>query len=176
MKRCRRVELGAIAAFVGVALVACEGAAPEPAAEPPQHLPAALDTTLREDVPAAIAAADSLGSALDRLVRGESGDSTTWFSEQTAKVVRRFELHAESGAAIVDFHDLRELIPNASSSAGSEMLLRELNAAVFSVGGVDWVHYAMEGDCELFGEWLQYGECLDFWREGASAQDVQRPR
>jgi hypothetical protein len=57
----------------------------------------------------------------------------------------------------VDFEDLRALIPNASSSAGSALLLEELNTAVFSVEGVRSVDYLIEGSCDRFWEWLQYG-------------------
>ena len=44
------------------------------------------------------------------------------------------------------------------------MLLDELNAAVFSVQGVRSVDYSIEGRCEDFWEWLQYG-----------CQTMQRP-
>ena len=105
----------------------------------------------------------SLRAALDRLVRGAAGDSATWFSGETADIVRNVDVD-ESGRATVDFVDLRPIIPNASSSAGSEMLLAQLNATVFSVAGVESVEYRMAGSCELLGEWLQYGTCLRYDR------------
>lgn len=96
-------------------------------------------------------------------MRGESGDSATWFSAETADVLRAVEVDS-AGHAVVEFTDLRDVIPNASSSAGSAMLLGELNAAVFAVDGVSSVEYRMDGSCELFGEWLQYGVCMRYDR------------
>lgn len=107
------------------------------------------------------AVADDLRAALERLVSGASADSATWFSPRTAEILRSVVVDA-NGQAVVDFVDLRPLIPNASSSAGSEMLLRQVNATVFSVDGVASVEYRMAGSCELLGEWLQYGTCLRF--------------
>lgn len=108
--------------------------------------------------------ADELRAALARLVRGQAADSATWFSARTADIVRSVDVDLD-GHAVVDFVDLRPLIPNASSSAGSELLLRQVNATVFSVEGVTSVEYRMAGSCALLGEWLQYGTCLRFDRE-----------
>lgn len=112
--------------------------------------------------PAASATTDSLRAALERLASGV-GEST-WFSGETADVLRSATVDA-NGHAVVDFVDLRDVIPNASSSAGSIALIEELNATVFSVDGVASVEYRMNGSCPLLGEWLQYGECLTFDRE-----------
>jgi hypothetical protein len=108
---------------------------------------------------------DSLPSArlrteLERLVGGLStraGPDTihSWFSAATADVLRSAEVDS-SGHATVDFHDLRNVIPNASSSAGSTLLLDELNSAVFRVAGIRSVEYRMNGSCDVFWEWLQY--------------------
>jgi hypothetical protein len=73
----------------------------------------------------------------------------------TATVLRSVAVDP-AGHATVDFHDLPSLIPNASSSAGSTLLLEELNATVFGVAGVQSVDYEVEGSCERFWEWLQY--------------------
>jgi hypothetical protein len=162
----RRVVI--MIALVGA--VACERAQPA-AEENAEHAARDTDSPIAADsagAPAAAAPAttvDSVRVAVERLVRGDGGP-TTWFSAQTAGIVREVGFDPRSRGATVDFVDLRSIIPNASSSAGSEALLRELNAAVFSVGGVDWVQYGMDGDCELFGEWLQYGECIVATREG----------
>jgi spore germination protein GerM len=82
----------------------------------------------------------------------------SWFSDTTANALRSVSVD-EAGRAIVDFEDLRALIPNASTSAGSGMLLRELNSTVFAVPSVQSVEYRIEGSCEVFWEWLQYGGC-----------------
>jgi len=100
----------------------------------------------------------ALRSAVEALLRGDAESVTagSWFSSSTAGALRTVSVDSV-GHAIVDFEDLRTLIPNASSSAGSEMLLNELNAAVFSVDAVRSVDYLIEGRCELFWEWLQRG-------------------
>lgn len=108
--------------------------------------------------------------SLDALVRGPTADeraagAESWFSEETAGIVRSVEVDA-SGHAIVDFEDLREVIPNASSSAGSTMLLEELNEAMFSFPQIRSIEYRMEGSCDLFWEWLQYG-CQRVERPGS---------
>ncbi|HEX6589278.1 MAG TPA: GerMN domain-containing protein [Longimicrobiales bacterium] len=143
-------------------IVAHDSAVPatsrEPSAAPgnPSDAAAADDADRTETTSA-------LRAAIDRLVRGAAGDSATWFSGETADIVRNVHVDA-SGRAIVDFVDLRPIIPNASSSAGSEMLLAQLNATVFSVPGVLSVEYRMAGSCALLGEWLQYGTCLRYDR------------
>lgn len=102
-----------------------------------------------------------LRAALDWLVQGPTSEERaagirSWFSEETAGVLRSVEVDT-SGKAIVDFRDLRPLIPNASSSFGSTLLLQELNGTVFQFPEIESVEYRMEGSCDLFWEWLQYG-------------------
>ena len=59
------------------------------------------------------------------------------------------------GQAVVDFGDLRTVIPNASSSTGSQILLSELDATVFQFDTVDSVIYRIDGNADDFYEWLQ---------------------
>lgn len=106
---------------------------------------------------------DSAGleGALRALLRGPAAGERdagmdSWFSAATAGSLRSATVDAD-GRAVVDFTDLRAIIPNASTSAGSAMLLRELNATVFEHPVVQSVEYRIEGSCDLFGEWLQYG-------------------
>lgn len=81
----------------------------------------------------------------------------SWFSESTAGALGEATLGSD-GLLVVDFRDLRPLIPNASSSAGSEMLLRELDGTLFALPVVRSIEYRMEGSCDIFWNWLQY-EC-----------------
>ena len=104
-----------------------------------------------------------LEAALRQLVRGPTPAERaegihSWFSDTTVQALRSVEVD-EAGHAVVDFADLRALIPNASASAGSAMLLRELNMTVFAVPSIESVEYRIEGSCEAFWEWLQYGGC-----------------
>jgi len=80
----------------------------------------------------------------------------SWFSEATAGQLRSASVDS-AGIATIDFHDLRTLIPNASSSAGSARLLRELNATVFEDARVRAIDYRIDGSCAAFWDWLQYG-------------------
>lgn len=79
---------------------------------------------------------------------------TSFFSEATSHLLR--EVYLEDDRAVVDFHDLRSVIPNASTSAGSLALLSELNGTVFALPGIRRVEYRMEGSCEAFWNFLQH--------------------
>lgn len=109
-----------------------------------------------------------LRAAMERLLRGPTapapaGAAPSWFSAATAHALRAATVDP-SGHATIDFQDLRSLVPNASSSAGSASLLEELNAAVFHLPDIRSVEYQMEGSCERFWEWLQY-ECHTVMRD-----------
>lgn len=105
-----------------------------------------------------------LRAALEALLRGPTAEERaerifSFFSEETGSMLRGVSID-DDGHAVVDFHDLRRVIPNASTSAGSAILLGELNSTVFQFPTVRSVEYRIERDCQAFGEWLQYGECI----------------
>lgn len=79
------------------------------------------------------------------------------FSQETAPLLRSVTL--SGGHAVVDFGDLAAVIPNASASAGSERLLSQLDATVFQFSSVTSVEYRLEGSCQDFSEWVQFGGC-----------------
>ena len=119
--------------------------------------------------PAPINVSIELEAALRDVVRGPSqaerdAGAQSWFSSKTANAFKSVTMDA-AGHVMVDFEDLRKLIPNASSSAGSEMLLQELNAAVFAFPSVKSVEYRINGSCDVFGEWIQVG-CKGYTRPG----------
>lgn len=102
----------------------------------------------------------TLEAALRQLLRGPTPSERaagihSWFSDTTAGALRSAVID-DAGRAIVDFADLRALIPNASTAAGSGILLRELNGTVFELPSVQSVEYRIEGSCARFFEWLQY--------------------
>lgn len=114
----------------------------------------------------------NLRHALEQLLRGPTaqppvGDHHSWFSAETAGTLRSVAVDS-TGHATVDFHDLRPLIPNASSSAGSASLLDELNSTVFQFPDIRSVEYRMDGSCARFWEWLQYG-CHNVERDSVAA-------
>ena len=82
---------------------------------------------------------------------------SSFFSTETAPLLHSVTVN--DGHAVIDFGDLPKVIPNASSSAGSARLLAELDTTVFQFASVKSVEYRLEGDCEAFSEWLQYGGC-----------------
>lgn len=103
-----------------------------------------------------------LRTALDQLLAGPSAPEraaglTSWFSSSTAGYVQSVSL--SSGSATVDLGDLRSVIPNASTSAGSHMLLSQLDATVFQFPTITTVMYRIDGSCQTFGEWLQIEGC-----------------
>jgi hypothetical protein len=55
----------------------------------------------------------------------------------------------------VDFRNFSRLIPNASSSCGSAMLLAQLNRTATQFPTVRRAVYSFNGDRHAFYEWLQ---------------------
>lgn len=99
-----------------------------------------------------------LRASLEALLAGPSSAERTagvesWFSADTAGMLAGVSL--SNGRAVVDFRDLRPVIPNASSSAGSQLLLSQLNRTVFQFSTVRSVEYRIDGSCARFFEWLQ---------------------
>jgi hypothetical protein len=99
-----------------------------------------------------------LDGALRALVIGPTPEEradglTSWFSPETRNVIRRIQV--EDGGVIVDFRDLPDLIPGASTSAGSQHLLAALDSTVFQFEWVESAEYRLDGSCEAFWEWLQ---------------------
>ena len=103
---------------------------------------------------------ERMAAALRGLVAGpteaeRAAGLTSWFSEATAGALLSVEV--EDGLAAIDFADFSAMIPNASTSAGSAMLLSELNTTMFQFSEVDGFLYRFDGDCDAFWNWLQSG-------------------
>jgi hypothetical protein len=154
--------------MVALGLTGCESGPDQAAPLPPAGDSAVEDAPAVDDTAPAVneeAVASALRGALEQRLRGDgprAAEGHTWFSAETAGALR--DVVVVDGHATVDFADLSALIPNASSSAGSALLLDELNSTVFSIADIESVEYRMEGSCARFWEWLQYG-----------CQTVQRP-
>jgi spore germination protein GerM len=104
-------------------------------------------------------APDLLTATLAELLRGPTPEEraaglTSWFSSETAGMLNGVRLDAE-GRAIVDLADVRDVIPGASSSAGSATLLGELNGTLAQFDAVQEVEYRLDGSCERFWNFLQ---------------------
>lgn len=109
---------------------------------------------------------DAIRAAFERLVAGptdaeEEIGASSFFSADSAETVRNVTL--QDGLLVVDFADLRPLMPNASTSCGSEALLAQLNTTAFQLPDVLSVRYEIAGDCNAFANWLQR-ECQEFER------------
>lgn len=110
--------------------------------------------------------ADPIEAAFDELVGGPIADEIatgagSMFSAETAGMVRAVSLN--QGLLIVDFEDLRPVMPNASTSCGSFSLLAQLNGTAFQFAEVERVTYQIDGSCETFFNWLQ-GDCREYPR------------
>lgn len=76
-----------------------------------------------------------------------------WFSARTAGRLRSVRIsHA---VAYIDFRDFSHLIPNASSSCGSALLLAQLDRTATQFGSVESTVYSFDGSRRAFYEWLQ---------------------
>ncbi len=63
----------------------------------------------------------------------------------------------KDGVAYLDWDDLRQLIPNASSSCGSVGFLRPIEATLMQFPTVTKVIHAIDGQPSTFYEWIQMG-------------------
>lgn len=112
-----------------------------------------------EPVRRTVAAPAVLEGAMLALLEGpteqeQRAGHMSWFSSETAGLLRGVEL--DDGVATIDFDArLREVIPNASTSAGSAALLASLDATATQFPTVDAAVYALDGDVEAFYSWLQ---------------------
>ena len=99
-----------------------------------------------------------LAEAMRALLAGptaaERGDGfESLFSERTAGMLR--SARVDEGVARIDFADFSRIIPNASSSCGSQGLLAQLDATSTQFPTVKRAVYSFEGDVAAFYEWLQ---------------------
>jgi hypothetical protein len=99
-----------------------------------------------------VAADDPVTGALHALLAGPTATEQAegyggWFSSDTADAL--LDAHLDDGTVHVTFADLRQVIPNASSSCGSAGLLAQLDDGVtladqtaFALDGVTATRYA----------------------------------
>ena len=92
------------------------------------------------------------GPTASERARGYGG----WFSRKTAGTLRSVRL--SGGIAYVDFRDFSRLIPNASSSCGSALLLAQLDRTAQQFPTVKRTVYSFNGNRRAFYEWLQRSE------------------
>jgi spore germination protein GerM len=100
-------------------------------------------------------------ATLKELLKGPTASEqaqglTSWFSPTTAQSLISAAVWENELSA--DFTGFPAIIPNASTSAGSQMLLSQLNSTLFQFPSIQTIHYTMDSDCNAFWEWLQF-EC-----------------
>lgn len=105
-----------------------------------------------------VGTADTLGFALDALLRGPTATERaagldSFFSTETAGMLNRAVVRDD--IAYVDLRDFSGIIPNASSSAGSAMLLDQLAGTIFQFDAIREAEISFDGDCAAFWNWIQ---------------------
>lgn len=110
-------------------------------------------------VPRRVTAPAVLRGALTQLLAGPTEEEKAQgygglFSSATEGYLRDVRLDPD-GVAYVDFRDLSQVIPNASSSCASSVLLGQLDATVTQFRTVKAVRYSINSDEAAFYEWLQ---------------------
>jgi spore germination protein GerM len=99
-----------------------------------------------------------LRGAMTALLRGPTAAERArglggWFSSKTAGMLR--DVNLVRGVAYIDFKDFRRIIPGASSSCGSALLLAQLDRTATQFPTVDRAIYSINGSRQAFYEWLQ---------------------
>jgi Putative peptidoglycan binding domain/Sporulation and spore germination len=98
-----------------------------------------------------------LTGALTELLAGPTDEerptTATMFSDASAGMLRSVAIR--DGVAYVDFADLRQVIPSASSACGSASLLAQLNATTEQFPTVVRSRYSIDGSQATFYNWLQ---------------------
>jgi len=110
---------------------------------------------------------DSILAVFESLVAGPSdleiaSGASSFFSTETEGMI--VSVAVNGGLLVVDFDDLRSVIPNASTACGSMALLAQLNTTAFQFNSVDRVRYEIEGSCDTFANWLQR-ECAEYTKD-----------
>lgn len=77
----------------------------------------------------------------------------SWFSSATSGMLR--SVHVRNGVAYADFRDFSTIIPNASTSTGSAMLLAQLDTTLKQFPTITSTVYSFNGDVDEFYFWLQ---------------------
>jgi hypothetical protein len=92
-----------------------------------------------------------------------------WFGPTTADALLDATVD-DDGTAHVTFTDLRELIPNASTSCGSTALLAMLDTTLLALDGITGTRYAL-ADQTAFYAWLQRDD-----PDAPAAEEVTEPQ
>lgn len=101
--------------------------------------------------------------ALTELLAGPTPEEreqgfSSFFSSQTANSLKGFKII--NGIAYINLNDIRQLIPNASTSCGSAQILAQINTTMKQFVSIIKIVIAIQGKPKDFYEWLQF-DCPD---------------
>ena len=99
-------------------------------------------------------------TALEELFKGPSEEEkaqgyVSWFSEETKDILKGVKI--ENSTAYVDLDDIRQIIPNVSTSCGSAEFLAEVETTLKQFPAVNKVIIAIDAKPSTFYEWIQIG-------------------
>lgn len=80
---------------------------------------------------------------------------TSFFSRETAGAIK--SLTVKAGTAYVNLNDIRSIIPNASSSCGSQAMLSQIQMTLMQFPEIQRVILAIDGNPQTFYDWIQIG-------------------
>lgn len=112
---------------------------------------------------------DTLRFALEALLEGpisaeQAVGLHSFFSEATGGMLN--DVTVVDGVAYIDFQDFSGVIPNASTSAGSRMLLDQIAGTVFQFDAITEAELSFDRSCDAFWNWLQR-DCERLQRSGS---------
>jgi spore germination protein GerM len=107
-------------------------------------------------------------AALEELFKGPTEEEksqgyVSWFSDITKDILKSLKI--ENNTAYVNLEDIRQIIPNVSSSCGSAEFLAEVETTLKQFSGVDKVIIAINGKPSVFYEWIGCAKENDFCDE-----------
>lgn len=99
-------------------------------------------------------------AALKELFKGPTEEEknqgyVSWFSDATKDILKIVKI--ESNTAYLDLKDIRQIIPNVSSSCGSAEFLAEVETTLKQFPTVNKVIIAIDAKPSIFYEWIQIG-------------------
>lgn len=98
--------------------------------------------------------------ALEELFKGPTEEEknqgyVSWFSQETEDILKSVKI--ENNTAYVNLKDIRQIIPNVSTSCGSAEFLAEVETTLKQFSTVERVIIAIEDKPSTFYEWIQIG-------------------
>jgi|GEM_PF-1889595 len=100
-------------------------------------------------------------AALDLLFQGptasekSAGYQDFWITQNNANKLKR--VFIKNDIAYLDWEDIRQVIPNASTSCGSASFFAPIQNTLLQLTGITKVIHAINGDPKTFYEWMQMG-------------------